>query len=93
MIDFDTDWTDEENFAYRLAEIVSGLHGSRFRPYRKENGGWVLDSGNNWFLHAFDRDKGHWRLSYRYGLSDKLREALQVVLARSVGPARLRDQD
>jgi hypothetical protein len=92
MFEFSTDW-DEANLATRLAEIVCGLAASSFRPYKKENGGWVLDSGNNWFLHPIERqrgalDYGRWRLSYRYGLSDRFREALEVVVERAVGPAQ-----
>lgn len=91
MFEFDTDWTDEAALSTRLAEIVCGLAASSFRPYKKENGGWVLDSVNNWFLHSIDQNRGRWRLSYRYGLPDRFRDALQIVVARAVGPARSQD--
>lgn len=89
MFEFDVrpDWA-EKDLALRLAEIVSGLTGTSFRPYRKENGGWVLDTSNNWFLHRLSENR--WRISHRYGLPDELRGALQIVFDYDVGVARYR---
>lgn len=83
MFEFESHWP-EEDLALRIAEIVSGLTTSSFRPYKKENGSWTLDTGNNWFLHELS--ERHWRLQYRYGLAEKLREALQTICTWAVGP-------
>lgn len=77
----------ESQLAWRIHEIVSG-HTPGFEPFQKHNGSWVLDSGNDWWLHRVALETPEapatWCLTYRYGRPTEVWTALRVLF-RLVG--------
>lgn len=79
--------------AKRLAQICCGTDCNDKIPYRKENGTWVLDHHNDWFL----RDKGHdeedmrvWEIDFRY-MTPELKAALdgmKAFIELELGPVK-----
>lgn len=81
----------QEMIARRIAYIVVGrleLEAGTDKlqvPFLKENGTWVLDSGNDWFLRFLD--DGGMELAYRYSTPamEATLPALKVVIENLVG--------
>lgn len=67
----------EEDVARRCAEVVGPSRGCP--PFQKENGTWVLNASNDWFLHKEEGDE--YSLDYRYFHAGIPQDALQKVLA------------
>ena len=79
MITFEVEkrW-EEKDVAGRMAHLIEG-HGKigqsdNAPPWRKDNGSWQLDSGNDWFLHKTQQlpnTNFEYTLDYRYTTADR----------------------
>lgn len=78
MIRFKVKPTWKEAYvAQRCAEVIGSSRGCP--PYQKENGSWVLNASNDWWLSKEDNDE--YRLEYRYEHPGIPMEALKTFLA------------
>lgn len=80
----------EQEAAKLLSLLVNGLKSidSSFEPYLKDNGSWVLDTGNNWFATIRQGDRGYdvdLRYRYRTPESHSALEGLAVFMAWRFG--------
>jgi hypothetical protein len=70
-------WLEQPQvLAYRLQDFINGRH-ALCDPYLKDNGHWVLDVANNWFLRI---ENSEVRISYRYGQRKEFWAALKLVI-------------
>ena len=74
-------WANEIDVATRIANIVVGITFEDV-PYEKDNGIWVLDVGNNLFLHLKTLAVKYsiYELTYRYSKPAKFMNALKIVI-------------
>ena len=73
----------EESIVQRMNRIVTGVDATPGVPYKKDNGNWVLDTGNNWFL-SFNAETREATLQGRYaaarpGMMEGLKPFLELV--------------
>lgn len=77
VFDYNKKWS-EESVAKRVAGILWFPNNS-FEPYKKENGTWILDGGNDWFLR-FEDGKANLSMRYEDALDEDYKKALQEFL-------------